>query len=44
MTTELEQQAATKRTSSWRDKVSAQYEIDQARLRLELEEEPEEHL
>lgn len=40
----VDQQAPVQRPGSWRDKVSAQYETDQARLRVLLAEDAEEHL
>lgn len=44
MTATVDQHAPAQRPGSWRDKVFAQYETDQARLRVLLGEEPEEHL
>lgn len=44
MSATVDQQAPAQRPSSWRDKVSAQYETDQARLRVLLADDPEEHL
>ncbi|WP_454086275.1 hypothetical protein [Georgenia sp. Marseille-Q6866] len=44
MTATVDQQAPAQRPSSWRDKVFAQYETDQARLRVLLAEDAEEHL
>jgi len=44
VTTTVDQQAPAQRPSSWRDKVFAQYETDQARLRVLLAGDAEEHL
>ncbi len=44
VTATVDQQAPAQRPSSWRDKVFAQYETDQARLRVLLAEDAEEHL
>lgn len=44
MSATVDQQAPAQRPGSWRDKVFAQYETDQARLRVLVSEEPEEHL
>ena len=41
MTETLESKATAKRPRSWRDKVFAEYEISQARLRYELDAEAE---
>ncbi|PYG00141.1 hypothetical protein SAMN05216184_10480 [Georgenia satyanarayanai] len=44
--TSTTKQTATTRTSSWRDIVAAQYELQQARLRITIEDDgdTEEHL
>ncbi|WP_264371875.1 hypothetical protein [Georgenia satyanarayanai] len=44
MSATVNQQAPAHRPGSWRDKVLAQHEIDQARLRVLIAEDPEEHL
>ncbi|PYF96255.1 hypothetical protein SAMN05216184_1229 [Georgenia satyanarayanai] len=44
MAAAVNQQAPAQRPGSWRDTIVAQYETDQARLRVLLTEDPEEHL
>lgn len=44
VTATVDRQAPAERPSSWRDRVFAEYETDQARLRVLLADDPEEHL
>lgn len=44
MSATVDQQAPAQRLGSWRDTIVAQYETDQARLRVHVAEDPEEYL